>query len=248
MQNGTNDNPSQEKIDQRLDTYDRIIGLIDQHIESIPVKIVSDLTTLSPVSGKAAAERESWMLLKAGIEHLRRWGGNETQGPIAGAVKKASVLSSGLATSLGILPAQYQEPVLTIVHKNGFDEAQAIATELVDAVQKDLVKSKKEILSKVSKAPAPDDMSIITDLNDQQVKAIIEKIDLNGFDPSVLLATNSLPPKRPTDDFIQQAALAFNSLISAYEKVSNQLKQDINLLPPPAPPKAESRPDNRPTI
>lgn len=247
MQENSNDNPSSKKIAQRLDTYDRIIKIIDGRMASIPIEIISDISVLNPSSGLQSAARESWGLLKAGIEHLKRWGSGETAGSVDGAVRKSSILRSSLAASLGILPSTSENDLPSnVVYKNGYEEAQATATKMIDLVQRDLEINKKEIRTRLANAAAPDDAGIVSDLNDPKLRQILENMDLGSFDPSIIEQLKHASKKEPSDEFKLQTAVVFNTLVTTYKKISDTLKQEINLLPPPQQRPASPRPGMSP--
>src|SRR5262245_11846249 len=94
----------EDKLQYEVDrsaAYDRILNLVQGHVDALKPPIMADISVLSPSDAKDAAERSVWTLFQRGISHLKNGGQMEQPGLFSEAVSRASLRSSPIAATVG---------------------------------------------------------------------------------------------------------------------------------------------------
>ncbi len=214
------DDPIHNK--ERSATYDRMLLLAKQQADALPLVIVTDLHSLSPTSAANDAKREVWHLVARGIQHLKEGAPGGEAGSIAGAIEKASLRSSSLATTLGVKPPRYEAQEFDMpFFQNGHEEAIFFAARLSEALLGDLDTSKQKITEKLAAAnPA---QAFGSDADAAQLQKIFDAVKSGKGVPAV--------PQRDLVDVRKQTILSFNYLVDAYAEVAQAFKAQLNDLP-----------------
>lgn len=211
--------------------YDRILALVQRHIDATPAEMIVNLGLVSPSAARDAAERDVWKLFQSGIRHLKNGGQMDAPGSFGGAVTKASLRSAPMASTLGVKPPQFEENYFDITFDTGAAEAVFLSRRLLEAVASDAPRSQQLIRQKLGfTAPlsSPDKSEEITD---PELKGVFDA------------ALKSGGPKEGNEDNIlasirRQTVLSFNLFCEVYAPAAATLKNEIAelfTLPPPKP-------------
>lgn len=133
---------------ERLAAFDRILELVASQTPK-RTSVISDITAVSIAQSREAALRESCRLLTDAIMHLRNGGQNSDGGLLTTALAKASLRSSALASSLGVLPPKYEQAVFVADHTSPHDEAVFLCKRLLEAAKGDIIKSRQLLGQKI---------------------------------------------------------------------------------------------------
>ena len=222
------DNPG-EYNKERDAAYDRILNLVQGHINALKLPVAGSLTTLSPSDARDAAERDVWSLFRAAIQHLKNGGQMNQPGLFSEAVSKASLRSTPMAMTLGVKPPKYEENYLMVEFDSGAAEAYWRSRRMLEAAAADADKSKQLMRAKLG-FTGPLTVPDKPDVNDPELKGVFDA------------AQNSARSKDGEDALIvairRQAVLSFNLLCDVYVPQTAALKQeiaDLFLTPPPKP-------------
>ncbi|TAL30440.1 MAG: hypothetical protein EPN97_12500 [Alphaproteobacteria bacterium] len=211
--------------------YDRILSLVQRHIDAIPVEMTLDLSLISPSKARDAAERDVWKLFQSGIRHLKNGGQMDAPGSFAGAVTRASLRNAPMASTLGVKPPQFDENYVDIEFDSGAAEAVFRSRRLMEAVTADAPKSQQLIRQKLG-FTAPLAMPDAGEgISDPELKGVFDA------------ARKSAAAKEAGEDNIlaairRQAVLSFNLICEVYAPAAATLKGEIAELfsqPPPKP-------------
>ncbi|MDI1228928.1 MAG: hypothetical protein PSY14_14705 [bacterium] len=211
-----------QHIKDRSATYDRMLLLAKQHVDALPLAIVTDLHSLSPTAAATDAKRESWRLLARGIQHLKDGAPNGDAGAVSGAIEKASLRNSSLAQTLGVKPPTYEAAEFDMpFFQSGQEEAIFFAARLSEALLGDLDTSKVKITEKLATAnPA---QAFGSDADSAQLQKIFDAVKSGNGTPVV--------PQRDLVDLRKQTILSFNYLNDAYAETMQAFKAELNNLP-----------------
>lgn len=216
--------------------YDRILSLVQRHIDATPAEMIVDLGLVSPSRARDAAERDVWKLFQNGIRHLKDGGQLDAPGSFAGAVTKTSLRSAPMASTLGVKPPQFDENYFDIEFDSGAAEAVFRSRRLMEAVTADASKSQQLIRQKLG-FTAPLAMPDKGDgISDPELKGVFDAAQKSA-------AQKSAAPKEAGEDNIlaairRQTVLSFNLLCEVYGPAAATLKGEIAELftqPPPKP-------------
>ncbi|MDE1151708.1 MAG: hypothetical protein PW788_04145 [Micavibrio sp.] len=214
---------------ERGDTFDRIIAVIDQRLKDTPFLLATDLHGLSPTSARYGAERECWQLLRSGINHLKNGAPNGEAGGIAGAVEKSAIRASAFASSMGVTPGKYEE--LDVASYNSFatgrDEALYMVRSLIVSVTEDLPRSKQIIGAKMAMTDVSGAFGAAPTLDDPELRAIFAAVQKSSGGPD---AANDIP-KDSIAAMRKQTVVSFNALLHAYAEATAALTETLDTLP-----------------
>jgi hypothetical protein len=219
--------PAQYEQD-RLAAYDRILGVVQKHIDSLEAPLTVSLVAISPSAARDTAEREVWKLFHNGIQHLKDGGQKNSAGSFAEAVSKASLRSAPMAATLGVKPPKFDENYYNVQFDSGAAEAWWRSRRLLEAVASDAPKSHQLIRQKLAfteplSAPEKGD-----GVNDPELRGVFDA------------ALKSSSPKDADNALLvslrRQTVLSFNFMSDNYVSSAVALKREIeDLFQPPAP-------------
>lgn len=227
--------PQDEYSKQRNTAYDRILTLIQGHIDALPVG-VSLITTLSPSDARDAATRDVWTLFRKGVQHLKNGGQLDSPGSFGEAISKASLRSTPMAATLGVKPPKFDE---VYYHEIEFDSGAAEAVwrtnRMVEALEADAPKSQQMVRMKLG-FTAPLKSPDKPEVNDPELKSV--------FDAAQKSATAGAGEDALMASIRRQTVLTFNMMGDAYLPLAAALKNEIADLfsapPPKLSPKGQS--------
>jgi hypothetical protein len=210
--------------------YDRILSLVQRHIDAIPIEMTIDLSLISPSKARDAAERDVWKLFLSGIQHLKNGGQMNDAGSFANAVSKASMRNAPMAATLGLKPPQFEENYFAVDFDSGAAEAVFLSRRLLEAAASDAPKSQQLIRQKLG-FTAPLVMPDTNAVQDPELRGV--------FDAAQKSAT---PKDAGEDDMLaklrRHTVLSFNLFCEVYAPAAATLKGEIAELfsqPPPKP-------------
>jgi hypothetical protein len=213
----------------RKAAFDRILSLVQRHIDAIPVEMTVNLGLVSPSKARDAAERDVWTLFKSGIQHLKDGGQMNAAGSFSTAVTKACLRSAPMATVLGVRAPRFEENYYDVEFDTGAAEAVFFSRRLLEAVAADAPQSQKFIrqnLALSTPLTMPDRQDGISD---PELKGVFDAAQKSGSarDEDGVMAS-----------IRRQAVLSFNVICDVYGPAAALLKGEIAELftqPPPKP-------------
>ncbi|MEZ0224661.1 MAG: hypothetical protein ACAH83_08920 [Alphaproteobacteria bacterium] len=213
----------------RQAAFDRILSLVQRHIDAIPIEMTVNLGLVSPSKARDAAERDVWTLFKSGIQHLKDGGQRNTAGSFANAVTKASLRSAPMAAVLGVRPPKFDENYYDVEFDSGAAEAVFFSRRLLEAAAADAPQSQKFIrqnLALSTPLTMPDKQDGVSD---PELKGVFDAAQKSGGsreEDSIMASIR------------RQAVLSYNVICEVYAPAAAMLKGEIAELfnqPPPKP-------------
>lgn len=205
-----------ETMDALIDITDRRIGM------NVPV-IITDLHDTGSPLWDASAQRESWQLLKNGLQHLKEWAPGREPGSITAALTKASLRSSAMAVSLGVLPPQFMDIDYDKKPLQPKQEALFIADQLVTISMDNVRKSHDTI----AKAITEDKVMSALGIDNAALKKLFQAVAGRRDIPP--------PPQIVSPEEVQsmqrQMHAQLKTLTDAYTEVCKKMKTAIFYLP-----------------
>jgi hypothetical protein len=134
---------------QRDEAFDKVLALIDRHIQTAAPVLLLDIDEISEDSMRRSAEKEIWSLFRRGILYLKNGAPDKQPGSITEALSKASLRSGGFAAALGIKPPHFEPLYFSVDYTTGAEAALFYCLRLIDAAEGDLAKSKQIIHQKM---------------------------------------------------------------------------------------------------
>lgn len=217
-----------EYTQDRNRTYDSILSLVQEHIEAVPVSLVTDIHTTSAASAENGAIRESWRLIADGIRHLKSGAPQGKPGSLPGALEKISLRRSALASGLGIRPPQYvaSDEFQPPEFESGREEALFFSKRLVEAALDDMERSRKAMGSGLATQNAAEAFGTKSNgPNDAELAKIFEAVMKSKP------AADTSVPKQDIADLRRQTVLSFNFLMDAYNAAGETLLTELSNLP-----------------
>jgi hypothetical protein len=135
---------------QRTDTFDKVIALIDEQIKAAAPAILLNFNEISADSLYQGARKEIWSLFLNGIRHLKNGAPDGQPGSMTEALSKISLRSSTFTAALGVKPPQFEQMYFTVNYTTGHEAALFFCRRLIEAAEGDLSKSTQIIRQKMA--------------------------------------------------------------------------------------------------
>ena len=203
--------------EQRNAAFDRILTLVQSHIDAIPVGI-NLISSLSPGDARDAAERDVWSLFRNGIQHLKDGGQKDAPGSFGEAISKASLRSGPMAATLGVKPPQFIENYYDVEFDTGASEAVWRCQRLLEALAADAPKSQQLVRAKLG-FTSPLRAADAPDVNDPELKGV--------FDAAQKSAAGQASEDALIVAIRRQTVLTFNLMSDIYLPLTQKLGNEI---------------------
>lgn len=228
---------------ERSQTFDRILAVIEAKTKAITPVLITDIHSLSPGALQQSAEKESWELLARGLRHLKDGAPNGQPGSMAGALSRASLRNSALASSLGVKAPQFEQMFFQVEYSTGHEAALFYTKRLIEAAEGDFSKSRQIIQQKISSEKPFGAFGIMSDV-DPELRDIFDAVRKStGVDASPKPDVNAVPHE-DVAAMRKQMMTSFNMLVDSYTEACKTLRQALADIPapkPPQPPKQDKR-------
>lgn len=205
------------------ETMDALIEIADRRIDrNVPV-LITDLHDAGAALWTAGAERESWQLLKNGLQHLKEWAPGREPGSITTALTKASLRSSAMAASLGVLPPRFADVDYEKKPLEPKQEALFIADQLVTISMNNVRKSHDVI----AKAITEDKVMAALGIDNAALKKLFQAV----------AGRRDIPPppeivsKKDVESMQRQMHAQLKTLTDTYAEACKRMKAAIFYLP-----------------
>jgi hypothetical protein len=232
----------------RRAAYDRILALVDAHIDAIPPSVTLNLEVLALTATQQMAERECWTLFRAGVAHLKDGGWRGAPGELEDAVSKASLRNSSTARGLALKAPEFMQEYYELDHASGDLEALFFCRRLLEAAAADADKSAKMIQRAVGLGTVP--LSAPADtVEDRELARVFAAVRKTGAALPDMPHPEAPPGMEALEAAVRkQAMLMAKMLPEAYKGAAEKLQAEMTALytrpevvpPPPAPPKGGS--------
>lgn len=205
------------------ETMDALIEIADRRIgQNVPALII-DLHDTGSALWTASAQRESWQLLKNGLQHLKEWAPGREPGSITAALTKTSLRSSAMAVSLGVLPPQFVDVEYEKKPLQPKQEALFIADQLVTISMGNIQKSHDTIAKAITE--------------DKVMSALgIDNVELKKLFQAVAGRRDIPPPpevvsRKDVESMQRQMHAQLKTLTDTYAEACKRMKAAIFYLP-----------------
>jgi hypothetical protein len=225
------DSQNQNFIQQRTETYDKILKFVEAEGAKLQPKLILDLDSLSFDSIRQGAKKEAWGLLTKALQHLKNGAPHEQAGSMTGALSRLSLRSSSFAASMGVKVPQFEQLYFPVDYSSGQEAAVYLSRRLVEAAEGDVSKSKQLILGALLGEKFYGAFGVTPDVEDKGLKQIFEtaQMSLKNVDESQLSLVK------------RQAYLSFNTFAESYQQVCQEFKVGLDGISPAARPDPPAR-------
>lgn len=239
----THADPNDRFAQERSQTFDRILEIIEAKAKATAPALITDIHSLSPGALQESAEKESWSLLAKGLRHLKDGAPGGQPGSMAGALSRSSLRNAALASSLGVKPPQFEQMYFQVDYSTGHEAALFYTKRLIEAAEGDFSKSRQIIQQKISSEKPFGAFGIMTDV-DPELRDIFEAVrQSTGVDAGPKPDADAVPHKNLAA-MRKQMMTSFNMLVDSYTEACKTLRQELENIPapkPPQPPKQDKR-------
>jgi hypothetical protein len=224
---------NQSFIQQRTETYDKILSFVEAEGEKLQPKLILDLDSLSVESVRQGAKKEAWGLFAKALRHLKNGAPHEQAGSMTGALSRLSLRSSSFAASMGVKVPQFEQLYFPVEYSSGQEAALFLSRRLVEAAEGDVSKSKQLILGALlgEKFYGAFGVTPDTGVEDKGLQQIFEnaQMSLKNVDELQLGLVK------------RQAYLSFNMFAESYQQVCQEFKAGLDSMSPAARPEPPAR-------
>ncbi len=134
-----------------------LLSLIDSHVAQLPAAgLILSAANRSFTQAQHQADHESWVLLRAGVAHLYSGAPNNAMGSLTGALSKASLRGSALASGLGLQPPRFEQIKQLQPEQDAHAQAVFFVRRLTEALTVDTTKSRDLIIRALHAQSLPD--------------------------------------------------------------------------------------------